>query len=109
MTTPTRASIYPTGWAAMTAKEAGKKYRPSNGSEGEMFFSAWCHHCDARSLCPIIGQTMEYNVEDDEYPEEWQYAHDGQPCCAAFVNADTLPSGTPRCDRTVDMFDGGAA
>lgn len=28
---------------------------------------------------------MPFDVADDEYPKEWIYGQDGQPCCTAFV------------------------
>lgn len=81
--------------------------------------SAWCAHCardksmsegkdyDSCSedeVCQIIGATMMFKVEDEEYPKEWQYGADGQPCCTAFAQA-----GQPvplRDDLTMDMFGG---
>lgn len=64
------------------------KYRPSNGSEGDMFMERWCFRCtkddpDRGVYCPIIAATMALDVEDDGYPEEWTYKG-GQPCCTAF-------------------------
>lgn len=105
MNQPTRAAIFPPGWAEMTAKNAGQKYCPSNGSEGDLFINAWCHCCAKRPECEIVGLTLAFSREDEEYPQEWQYAPDGQPCCTAFVDADNPATGTPRCDLTVDMFD----
>jgi len=93
----------------MNAERAGEKYRPSNGTEGDLFIGAWCHQCQYIA-CPIVGLTMAYSVEDDEYPEEWQYAHDGQPCCTAFVDAvESEPVPPTRCPLTVDMFEQGGA
>jgi hypothetical protein len=118
-------SIYPAAWADMTKERAGQKYRPSNGTEGEIFMGCWCcqcardkamsegcvfDECDDNERCDIIANTMAFNVEDDEYPKEWTYGQDGQPCCTAFVPAgDPIP--LPRCTATPDMFgdEGGAA
>jgi hypothetical protein len=99
-------------------EQPGKKYRPSSGTEGDMFFSCWCckcardkamregcdfDECDDNELCPIIANTQCYCVTDDQYPSEWTYDKNGQPCCTAFVTAgDPVPS--PRCELTIDMF-----
>lgn len=114
--------IFPDDFAAMLVHRAGEKYRPSNGTEGDCFFSHWCSKCardkhmsegvafedcldgEDGDLCEIIGKTFLHDVEDQEYPVEWQYGKDGQPCCTAFV-----PKGQPipqdRCKHTVDMFE----
>lgn len=115
-----KRAIFPPGLAEMTKSRAGEKYQPSNGTEGDCFFSGWCRRCqrdkamregadydecDDNEICRIPARTMAFNVEDDEYPNEWQYGQDGQPCCTAFV-----PEGEPipptRCDRTIDLFEG---
>lgn len=70
---------------------AGSKYRPSNGTEGELFQGAYCHRCkhdkfdgeDGES-CRILIETFAWDVEDEEYPKEWIIATDGQPTCTAF-------------------------
>ncbi|WP_153116047.1 hypothetical protein [Rhodocyclus tenuis] len=111
-------AIFPAPLAAMLVASAGKKYRPSNGTEGEIFISHWCFacqrdkalredrdvfECDDNERCDIVGNTMCYDVEDEKYPKEWRIGNDGQPCCTAFVPAgDPIP--TPRCERTLDMF-----
>ncbi len=112
-------AIYPVVWADMAKDRAGEKYRPSNGTEGDFFFSAWCckcqrdksmregcdvNECDDNERCDIIGNTMCFDVEDDEYPKEWQIGKDGQPCCTAFVPAgEAIPA--PHDDLTIDMFE----
>lgn len=63
---------------------AGTKYRPSNGTEGKMFFNEFCDRCKKISDCEIIGKTMAFDMDDPEYPTEWQYGEDGQPVCMAF-------------------------
>lgn len=109
--------IYPVSLANLHMKNAGKKYRPSNGTEGEIFFDAWCRQCqrdksmregvdidecDDTERCDIIANTFAYDVEDAEYPVEWQYGKDGQPCCTAFVPAgESIP--TPRCEHTQEL------
>ena len=95
-----------------------QKYRPSNATEGLGFMDPWCRlcardramregepveECDDTERCDIIVRTMAYKVTDPEYPDAWRYTERG-PICAAFVPVgDAIP--TPRCDRTIDMFD----
>jgi len=71
------------------------KYQPSNGSEGVWFIGKFCDHClhqhpdpDNDKQCMILCRTMCYNVNDPEYPEEWQYDKDGKPVCTAFQKWD---------------------
>lgn len=109
----------------MNTERAGEKYRPSNCTEGDCFFAAWCSKCardnllredtafeqcldgDEGDLCEIIGKTFEHDVSDPVYPVEWQYGKDGQPCCTAFIlKGEPIPA--PRCQHTVDMFSRGA-
>jgi hypothetical protein len=51
-------------------------YRPSNGSEGEMFKEQFCYRCkhddyDNAVYCPILGASLVYEVDDPQYPKEW--------------------------------------
>ena len=69
--------------------KTGQKYRPANGSEGDYFMSKWCDRCskddmENNVMCPIIGQTMAFDVDEPGYPKEWQYGEDGKPLCTAF-------------------------
>jgi hypothetical protein len=71
----------------------GEPYRPCNGDEGEAFMSRWCGCCErdrafregSGDSCPIVADTMIYDVEDPEYPKQWRYDASGQPECAGFV------------------------
>lgn len=111
-------AIYPDSFAAMLVERAGEKYRPSNGTEGNLFFAAWCckcqrdksmreganiDECDDNERCDIIADTLLYKTSDPEYPTAWQYGRDGQPCCTQFV-----PAGEPvpehRCTNTMELF-----
>jgi hypothetical protein len=68
-------------------ERSGRKYRPSNGTEGDIFMSMWCGNCiaaDEMGMCEIVDGTMGFDVDDPGYPKEWQYDVDGQPICAAF-------------------------
>ena len=70
----------------------GEKYRPANGAEGEMFMEEFCFKCskdnydgeDPDTGCPLIVRTFALSVDDENYPQEWQYGEDGQPKCTAF-------------------------
>jgi hypothetical protein len=96
------AGIYSPSHAALLVGRAGEKYRPSNATEGDFFFAAWCckcqrdeamregcnvDECDDNERCDIIVKTMAFHVSDPDYPAEWRYGPDGQPMCAAFVAA----------------------
>lgn len=107
--------IYPDELALALMERAGQKYRPSNGTEGELFIESWCCQC-ARDVaaqadddcCEILGNTYAFSEEDPEYPNEWQYGTNGQPMCTAFVPFG-MPIPPARDEHTVDMFDGAAA
>lgn len=69
----------------------GKPYRPSNGSEGEMFMTRFCYRCtkdnpdnSGRNGCDIIFFSMSFEVDHPKYPKEWIYDEDGQPICTAW-------------------------
>lgn len=61
-----------------------KKYRPSNGTEGDCFMSEFCYQCDKFEnddvYCKINMRTMAYSVDDDKYPVEWQCDEKGAWC-----------------------------
>ncbi len=95
-----------------------KKFRPANGTEGEIFIDGWCRNCarykamsegadvdecDDNQLCKIIGDTMAYDITDPKYPVEWIYGEDGQPKCTAFVEVGK-PVPPTRCDKTLELF-----
>jgi hypothetical protein len=106
-------SIYPPEDAALFKKRAGEKYRPSNGTEGEIFYDAWCADCarDAAyradpalgDSCPILVRASASAIEAESYPAEWTYSSAGQPCCTAFTT-EGLPE---RCPDTADLFGAG--
>ena len=77
------------------------RYRPSNGTEGDDFYCAWCSYCerdaehraqpDSSAGCDILIRAYAYGVDDARYPVEWTY-RDGEPVCAGFVpEGDPLP------------------
>lgn len=71
----------------------GTPYRPSNGSEGEGFMEEWCCHCkrdqehqqdiDSDPGCPIIADSMTYDLDHPKYPKAWHWK-DGEPICNEF-------------------------
>lgn len=93
-------------------------FRPSNGTEGEIFISGWCarcardrmaregadwEECDDSELCEILTRTLACVIDDPDYPQEWRYDETGEPCCTAFIPAgDPVPE--PRCSCTMDLF-----
>ena len=75
--------------ADILKERVGQKYRPSNGTEGDTFTEKFCDNCLKEDLdndvyCPINNKTMLHDIEDAEYPSEWQYSPYGQPVCTAF-------------------------
>lgn len=84
--------IYMDEHANRLKERAGQKYRPSNGSEGDMFMSRYCCTCvkdqafreDRGDSCPIVAATFCYDEDDPLYPAEWVYGPDGQPTCLAY-------------------------
>ena len=96
----TDARIFPADLADRMKDCAGHRYRPSNGSEGEIFMGVWCERCtkdaahrkdpDNAAGCPIIVNAFAYNEDDERYPSEWQYGSDGQPICTAFDDKQPL-------------------
>lgn len=73
-------------------------YRPSNGTEGEIFYSAWCRHCvreqafradpeDAEG-CSIYALSMAFAIDHPSYPQEW-VRNDRGPGCLSFQEEGT--------------------
>lgn len=116
----TTIRIYQESQAAMAVEQAGKPYRPCNGSEGEYFISNWCgtcerdhgmlkglplEECDDNRICDIIARTFALSEDDPNYPTEWVFAADGHPCCTAHVpEGEPLPKTIIKDERTLDMF-----
>jgi hypothetical protein len=55
-------------------------YRPSNGTEGEVFMDHFCRHCERDAACtddhlelgcPIIADAFCFDIDDPNYPKEW--------------------------------------
>lgn len=69
-----------------------KKYRPSNGTEGEYFMDKYCGHCihdnGDNKVCDIMMRSMCFDIEEKEYPEEWTYDENDKPTCTAWKKWD---------------------
>jgi hypothetical protein len=75
-----------------------KLYRPSNGTEGEIFEAEWCENCvyelpvrereDFENGCQILTNALWNGIGDKDYPKEWIYGDDGVPKCTAFKKVD---------------------
>lgn len=63
-----------------------RPYRPSNGTEGELFCEEWCYLCIHEVECEILTRTFIHDINDPEYPKEWIQDDDG-PQCTAFEEA----------------------
>lgn len=98
-------ALYPDEHAARLKDRAGQKWRPSNGTEGEIFIESWCAKCkrdaayqadpDHANSCPIVAHSLCFDISDPEYPTEWQYGADGQPKCTAFEHVDAPDKQDP--------------
>ena len=69
----------------------GELYRPSNGTEGELFQEGWCYHCkrdipfqidpDSHDGCPILAAALSGKVP------QWIFK-DRTPICTEFEDAE---------------------
>ena len=89
--------LYPPVFAAQMVPSAGKRYRPSNGTEGEAFYALWCADCryDINENCPVYAATLAYGLDDPDYSDAWQYGADGQPLCDEFDPKEHETSDDP--------------
>lgn len=87
--------MWPARFADRT--EAGKPYRPSNGTEGDAFAGMWCDQCrrdadydpeQGTGGCSIRVEMMAFLEDEPEYPKQLVHDTDGQPICTAFVAID---------------------
>lgn len=71
-------------------------YRPTSGCEGAEFMASFCDRCQRDAAfrngtgdsCPIIANSMVYEVGDDGYPAELIHdPYDGYPTCTAYSRA----------------------
>lgn len=80
----------------------GRKYRPSNGTEGDYFMCEHCYQCihdhpnpDLKPKCEIIVLTMCLDLNDKDYPAEWTYDENNKPTCTKFLKWDWDNDGDP--------------
>ena len=80
--------MYTKEHAELLKPHAGEKWRPSNGTEGDIFTGAVCASCASgpSSKCRIAFATLVHDVDDADYPAEWQIGSDGLPTCTAWVD-----------------------
>lgn len=73
---------------------AGKPFRPSSGTEGDVFQSLYCNRCakdwisapgSVANYCGLVADSMRFEVDDPQYPAAWVHNADGSPCCMEFV------------------------
>jgi hypothetical protein len=63
-------------------------YRPSNGTDGDIFMAAFCDRCRKRDLfggCSILARALGLQIDDPRYPPEWVKTEAG-PMCTAYSN-----------------------
>ena len=68
-----------------------KLYRPSNGTEGDLFMARWCRLCKKdhpTEGCEILMRSMLHWKDEPGYPTEWRYRKEKDqtehPVCTAF-------------------------
>lgn len=95
-------------------------YRPSNGTEGDIFMSCFCCRCerdkeftddpDEGISCPIVANAFAFGIKEEGYPKEWvrdegsdvtMIGAPGARCTAFVERGDQIPY---RCDKTADLF-----
>lgn len=64
-------------------------YRPSSGTEGELFQQDFCDRCaqcqPALPPCDILVRSLFLNITDSDYPREWVQDGEGSAWCTVFV------------------------
>jgi hypothetical protein len=74
-----------------------KLYRPSNGTEGDWFWSRTCAKCVKRHSC-----TIYVNALAGKQPRQWVYGDDGDPTCTSLQ--ENRKDTNYRCRKTQDLF-----
>ncbi len=99
--------IFPDSLAERLKARSAEKYRPSNGTEGEIFTGMWCDHCTKRDGgCLIEIRAFCLGLDHPDYPPEWQYGENGQPTCTAFDDERLPPEPRPvkPCPGQLSLF-----
>lgn len=96
----TAPAIYPAELAARMTP--GAPYRPSNGTEGEVFYERWCAGCALfeEGDCDIYLGSLLLGIGHEDYPPELVYDERGQPSCSARRSG----GAAERCGATPDLF-----
>ena len=96
-------------------KLPGEPWRPSNGTDGDIFHEDWCQRCAKdkhmsegipfdqvaeSDLCSILATSF---LPDEPLPE-WRRLPDGRTICTAFI--ENCIEVKVRCTSTRDMFGG---
>jgi len=97
-----------------------KPYRPSNGTEGDMFEDRFCNRCkreakyrrtgDGADGCKIATAVFIYDVDDPKYPKEWVVNKWGDPYgrtsrCTAFRHEDDPGPSRPRKPKPAPLLE----
>lgn len=97
-----------------------KPYRPSNGTEGDIFQSRFCDRCkrdakyrrtqDGKDGCRILLYVGTFAVDDPRYPKEWVKNAHGDPYgatarCTAFRHEDDPGPSRPRKPRPAPLLE----
>ncbi len=91
-----------------------EKYRPSNGSEGCGFTQHFCEHCvhekwshtqrDGDKQCDIMNRSFLHDIDDPEYPVEWQYDENDRPTCTAWKKWNWGPDEDGKLIEPEEIF-----
>lgn len=72
-------------------------YRPSNGTEGDIFYCHWCARCKVdqpsegiEGMCDILTDVYAYGINDDGYPVQWRQDGPSGPRCTEFDAIDDM-------------------
>jgi len=96
-----------------SADKPARPYRPSNGTEGDIFEARFCRRCSRedmrpdeetglpRKSCSILGDVYFASIDDPEYPKAWTYDADGDPVCTSF----RLSASLARLQRKAERYD----
>lgn len=96
-----------------------RPYRPSNGTDGEIFESRFCDRCkreakyrrtgDGADGCTIATMAAGFGIGDLEYPKEWVIsigdATGMTARCTAFRHEDDPGTRRPRKPRPAPLLE----
>ncbi len=78
----------------------GDKYRPSSGTEGEVFEAKHCNKCRhyeyveefgfSDCMKSILGDATGFDIDYLEYPDAWTFTAEGAPTCTEFQSHPTM-------------------